>query len=194
MRLFLPLSIVLAVALGCASPNDRTASNTNATPTPTPTPKRTLEQLTSRANSILETPKEQYENWNLSDLDEVMNGLKEVEAGSKEKKKADQLLKKVQNKSAEIAAERVLLGPKPQQSEWDGSVVPVKDYLRRNLNDYDSSEFVEWSPISKTYIGKEPYWGVRLRLRAKNAFGAYIVRDTYYFIRNEQVDLARGLD
>ncbi len=130
MRLFLPLSIVLAVALGCASPNDRTASNTNATPTPTPTPKRTLEQLTSRANDILETPKEQYENWNLSDLDDVMNGLKEVEAGPKDKKKADQLLKKVQNKSAEIAAERVLLGPKPQQSEWDGSVIPVKEYLR----------------------------------------------------------------
>jgi hypothetical protein len=43
------------------------------------------------------------------------------------------------------------------------------------------------------YIGKEPYWGVRLKLRAKNAFGAYILRDTYYFMRNNKVVKSEGL-
>ena len=90
-------------------------------------------------------------------------------------------------------AERLVMGPKPHSSEWDGGVQPVKDYLKAVLNDYDSSEFVEWSPVVKTYVGKEPYWTVRLRLRAKNAFGALILRDTYYYIRNNQVVMSKGL-
>lgn len=40
----------------------------------------------------------------------------------------------------------------------------------------------------------QPYWGVRLRLRAKNAFGGKIVKETYYLIRNESVVIAEGLN
>lgn len=85
------------------------------------------------------------------------------------------------------------MGPKPKNSEWDGRVDAVVKYLRRNLNDYDSSEFVEWSPVTKLKVKGEPFWVVRLKLRAKNAFGGYILKDTFYFIRQNEVVAAEGL-
>lgn len=96
-------------------------------------------------------------------------------------------------KSARIGAELLVLGPKPKNSEWDGRVDAVVKYLRRNLNDYDSSEFVEWSPVTKLKVKGEPFWVVRLKLRAKNAFGGYILKDTFYFIRQNEVVAAEGL-
>jgi len=97
------------------------------------------------------------------------------------------------DKSARIGAELLVLGPKPKNSEWDGRVDAVVKYLRRNLNDYDSSEFVEWSPVTKLKVKGEPFWVVRLKLRAKNAFGGYILKDTFYFIRQNEVVAAEGL-
>ncbi len=94
---------------------------------------------------------------------------------------------------AVVGAERIVMGPKPMQIGSGGGVSQVKDYLSSVLNDYENSEFVEWLPISKVYVGKEPYWGVGLRLRAKNRFGALVLRDTYYYIRNNQVVKSKGL-
>jgi hypothetical protein len=87
----------------------------------------------------------------------------------------------------------MVLGPKPKNSEWDGRVDPVVEYLKNNLNDYDSSEFVEWSPVTKLEVKGEPFWVVRLKLRAKNAFGGYILKNTFYFIRQNRVVIAEGL-
>jgi len=87
-----------------------------------------------------------------------------------------------------------IIGEKPLQSSLDSSVLPVKEYLRNNLNDYDSAEFVEWSPVTKVEINGQKYWGVRLKLRAKNGFGAYILRDTYYFMRHGKVVESQGLN
>jgi hypothetical protein len=97
------------------------------------------------------------------------------------------------DKSARITAEILILGPKPKNSAYDGRVDAVVNYLRKNLNGYDSSEFVEWSPVTKMEVKGEPFWVVRLKLRAKNAFGAYLVKDTYYFIRKDKVVTAQGL-
>lgn len=70
----------------------------------------------------------------------------------------------------------------------------VRKYLRQVLNDYNSSEFVEWSGVGKTTVKNEPYWVIKLRLRAKNAFGAYILKTVIFYIRNDQVVFAEGLD
>ena len=86
-----------------------------------------------------------------------------------------------------------IIGKKPLQSSWDAEVLPVKRYLRTHLNDYDSSEFVEWSRVTKVTVDGQKYWGVRLKLRAKNAFGGYILRDTYYYMRHDEVKFATGL-
>jgi hypothetical protein len=161
---------------------------------PPPTPKPTFAELKSKSQPLLSLSTEsEYTIEDLKPFDEVMNSLREIPKDAKEYKEAQVLLKKLIDKSALLSAEILVLGEKPKSSGWDGRVQPVVSYLRKTLNDYDSSEFVEWSPVAKVHIGKEPYWGVRLKLRAKNAFGGYILRDTYYFIRNNEVVMSKGL-
>jgi hypothetical protein len=164
----------------------------NVVPTALPVPPK-FTDLQIKSDRLLSLEQEGYESVKLEEFDNVMKPLREIPKDSKDYKKAQDLNKKLMEKAAVIGAERIVMGEKPRQSEWDGDVSPVKEYLRSNLNDYDSSEFVEWSSVTKVYIGKEPYWGVRLKLRAKNAFGGLILRDTYYFIRNNKVVMSKGL-
>lgn len=196
MKLVLLLTVVVFVLSGCDGPDSGKRSSIKVEhpmPTPMPTPTLTFAELTERSERFLQQPKEKYEDLNVADIERVMVGLKEVDAKSKDRKKAEALHKKLNALVVTIATERMVLGEKPQNSEWDGSVLAVKEYLQNNLNDYSSSEFVEWSTVTKIYVGKEPYWAVRLKLRAKNAFGALILRDTYYFMRKNTVIFSKGL-
>jgi ribosomal protein S26 len=86
------------------------------------------------------------------------------------------------------------LGPMPKNSEWNGTVPEVDQYLKSHLNDYDSAEYVEWSEVKEVKIKDTSYWGVRLKLRAKNGFGAYKLMTAYFFIRNGRVVFTEGLD
>ena len=64
---------------------------------------------------------------------------------------------------------------------------PAEQYLKLALKDYASSEYLGWTPVSKTYVGKEPYWTTTVRIRAKNSFGAYVVNEITFYIRGGQV-------
>lgn len=86
------------------------------------------------------------------------------------------------------------IGKKPEQSSFDGSVSVVDQYLRRNLNDYESSEFLEWSRVTPTRLEGQNVWSVKLRLRAKNAFGGKIVKDVEFFIHDNEVVTVTGLN
>ena len=59
----------------------------------------------------------------------------------------------------------------------NGTVVPVANYLKKNLNDPDSYQPIEWSRIIETDKG---VYSVRHRYRAKNAFNALIVCDQVF--------------
>jgi hypothetical protein len=74
-------------------------------------------------------------------------------------------------------------------SEWDGSVKQVEDYLKTTLNDAGSYESVEWGNVVKAArdvpiaTTEDPYdtrqitvFIVRHQYRAKNAFGAMILK------------------
>jgi|GEM_PF-6827358 tetratricopeptide (TPR) repeat protein len=79
------------------------------------------------------------------------------------------------------------IGPKPQNSLWDGSVACVKDYLNKVLLDPYSVKYEEWSAVTLiTYQGQD-FWAVRVKYRAKNAFGAYILEEKVALMRNNQV-------
>lgn len=54
--------------------------------------------------------------------------------------------------------------------EWDSSVKQVKDFLKSNLNDPDSYDAMEWSPVTQHPETKE--FIVRHKYRSKNGFGA----------------------
>lgn len=61
----------------------------------------------------------------------------------------------------------------------NGTVVPVANYLKKNLNDPNSYQAIEWSRIIETDKG---VYSVRHRYRAKNAFNALIVCDQVFSI------------
>ena len=175
------------------TPNTPNSSDPSVLASPTATPKPTFSELNQRAGPLLRLEKEEYVRGDLGDFDALLRPLREIPKDAKEYAAAQDLIKKLIDKAAKIGAEILVLGPKPKNSEWDGRVAPVVEYLKNNLNDYDSSEFVEWSPVTKLEVKGEPFWAVRLKLRAKNAFGGYILKDTFYFIRQNRVVMAEGL-
>lgn len=163
---------------------------TTATPLPSPL---TFAELKAKTNELLKFQKDEYVAEDLQQFDNVMQPLRAIPKESKDYKEAQVLIKKLIDKTAPIGAEIVVLGPKPKNSPYDGRVDAVVTYLKANLNDYDDSEWLEWSPVIKMKIKNEPFWAVRLKLRAKNAFGGKIVKDVVFFIRNNQVVTTTGL-
>ncbi|MBV9991314.1 MAG: zinc ribbon domain-containing protein [Alphaproteobacteria bacterium] len=65
-----------------------------------------------------------------------------------------------------------------ENSEWDGSVFQVKEWLNENLKDPDSLEFINWSPVQKTKTG----YMVRAKYRAKNSFGGYVIENKIFIL------------
>jgi hypothetical protein len=63
-----------------------------------------------------------------------------------------------------------------ENSQWDGSVRQVKDWLKEHVRDPDSLEYVEWSPLVKNGDG----YTVRVKYRAKNGFGGYEVEERVF--------------
>lgn len=162
-------------------------------PSPTPAAPSPAEQL-AKAKEIANGAS------SANDVDAVIAMLQSIPADTSERKEAQQLLKQMQEKSEKIKsedakarAEEAILGPKPEGSAWNGTVAPVDRYLKRTLNDYDSSEYVEWSQVIKSEWKGKPAWAVKLKLRAKNAFGAKIIKDVIFFIRQNEVIEAVGL-
>ncbi len=166
-------------------------SNVQLTPSPIATP--TFVELKEKAKPLIALERTQYDSYELNEFDNLIGPLRQIPKEAREYREAQLLVKKLIDKSAIIGAERIVLGEKPKNSTWDGNVKPAQDYLRQVLNDYRSSEYLGWTPVEKVYQGKEPYWRTTVRLRAKNAFGAYIVKDITFFIRNNQVVKVNGL-
>lgn len=74
------------------------------------------------------------------------------------------------------------VGSKPEQSEFDGTVAIVKDYIKRNAKDASSIEFLEWSKVSP--LGEN--WIVRCKHKGTNSFGAVVSENTWYYIQNSR--------
>ena len=53
--------------------------------------------------------------------------------------------------------------------------------------DPDSVEYIEWSPVHLTYVEGKPFWRVRVKYRAKNSFGGYVISNQLAYMRNGQV-------
>lgn len=66
-----------------------------------------------------------------------------------------------------------------ENSAWDGSISQVKSWLKNNLRDPDSLQFIEWSPAQKLNDGS---FMVRTKFRAKNGFGGYEVNNKLFHL------------
>lgn len=160
-----------------------------ATPTPSPTPV-SIAVWKSKTDEFVKFEKDEYQTSDLTQFDDVVKVLREIPKESKDFKQAQLLIKKLNEKSSRIGAEILVLGPKPSEGEL---YVAFNSYLRTRLNDYSSSEYVNYTLARKVVIKGEPFWVSVLSLRAKNAFGGYILKDVTMFIRNKEVVLADGL-
>lgn len=166
-------------------------NNQPYTPTPTPAPP-TFAQLKQTAEALLNLDKEEYTQDDIKPFLDLSQQLNAIPTQAKEHNEAKKISKKLTDKVIRLAAERIVLGPKPV-SGYAGKVYEVDQYLSKTLNDYDDSEYLEWTPVKKLELKGEPYWAVGLKLRAKNGFGAKIVKDVVFFIRDGQVVKTTGL-
>lgn len=188
MKHLFPLWFLLLVVLGCAG-TQQTSKQPQPTPSPTP--------ITDFAELKVKTEKELIRDDDIPDikaLEQLIGWLEAIPKSSPSYKEAQGVLKRAKVKLELWKTEVDLLGPRPENSKFDGSVDVVDKYLKAVLNDYHNSEYVSWSPVAKVKEKGKPYWMVRLRLRAKNGFGALILRDTYYYIQQGQVVKTVGLN
>jgi len=77
-----------------------------------------------------------------------------------------------------------------KNSEWDASVSQVKSWLKANLKDPSSIKYIEWSTVSKTDDGG---FMVRVKYRAKNSFGGFVVENKV-FIMNSSGTVLSNID
>ena len=159
------------------------------TQTPSPTP-ILFADLKSKTDELVKFERDQYKTSDLTQFDDVVKSLGEVPKESKDFKQAQVLIKKLIDKSSRIGAEIIVLGPKPDKGDLH---VAFNHYLKTRLNDYDSSEYVSYTSAYKVMVKGEPFWVSVLSLRAKNAFGVYLLKDITMYIRNKEVVLATGL-
>jgi len=161
-------------------------ANINAAPTSPPT----FAELKQKGEQLLKFQRDEYQQSDFQQFDEVMIPLQAISKEDKNYKEAQRLNKKLIDKTAPMMAEMLVLGARPSEIELK---LAFNHYLRTRLNDYDSSEYVDYTPAYKVYVKKEPFWVSILSLRAKNAFGGYILKDVKMYIRNKEVVLADGL-
>lgn len=69
-------------------------------------------------------------------------------------------------------------GEAPVPSWYDGSLTPVRQFLRENANDPDSIKFVGCEPPTLT----PTCWESKCQFRAKNAFGALVLETKTFFM------------
>lgn len=69
-----------------------------------------------------------------------------------------------------------------ENSSWDASVKQVKAFLSQNAKDASSIEYLEWSPVQKTNNGG---FAVRVKFRAKNSFGAYVLENKFFVLSSQ---------
>lgn len=153
-----------------------------ATPTATPEPKFT--DLKLLAFEQLDMERSEYSMGDIQEIDKTIKSLQAISKDSQNYKEANSIVKKLNDRSAYIAAEIVVLGEKPSEIDLK---LAFNNYLRDKLNDYDSSEYVDYTLPRKVYVEKEPFWVSTLKLRAKNAFGAYVLQNFTMYIRNKKV-------
>lgn len=77
-------------------------------------------------------------------------------------------------------------GPMPTQLAG-GQIPVVVRYLNDHLHDPYSMKLLKWSKPRIVYRDDQPFWYVTLRMRAKNGFGAYILRDAGFYLKNNKV-------
>jgi hypothetical protein len=74
--------------------------------------------------------------------------------------------------------------PPVKNSPYDGSVSPVKYWLREHLKDPDSVQYIDWSNVKTLDDGQH---AVLVKYRAKNSFGGYVIEQRLFVLDSKGV-------
>lgn len=83
-----------------------------------------------------------------------------------------------------ITITEVMRGPKPETGILDGECPIIDKFLKSVANDYNSVEVVDCTSV---YEWRDNAWAQRVRFRAKNGFGAKVINDWVFIMRNGSV-------
>jgi Outer membrane efflux protein len=145
-----------------------------------------------RAQERLETAKQLYGNGlvHQSQVDDAIRSVKVQQGNVVSTKKlissADNKLAMALLESKQPTKPGSAVGPMPAQLA-NGQIPAVIRYLNDNLNDPYSMKLLKWSKLRIAYKYDQPFWYVTLRLRAKNGFGAYILREAGFYLKKNIV-------
>jgi len=148
--------------------------------------KQTLSSaIEAEVKKHLNTALDAVEEWKIDEAKKALNTAMNLVPDSLDDDRFNEAREKISEAESVVNE----IGPKPENSEWDGAVKPVVDYLNANLRDPGSCEYIEWSPVFLQNLSGEKYWAVRVKYRAKNAFGGYVIEEKIAWIRNDEVVL-----
>jgi hypothetical protein len=80
----------------------------------------------------------------------------------------------------------VMVGPRPKQLP-NGSYPIVIKWFDDNLNDPYSMKIVNWGTLFMGETNSDEYWIIRVTIRAKNLYGAYVLREYRFSIRQNRI-------
>lgn len=107
----------------------------------------------------------------------------EKQAQQEARLRAKRAAKKAQESAKLEVALRPQCGEKPMPGAWDGSLRPVRHFVRENANDPDSISFVGCEEPEFT----NRCWSAVCQYRGKNAFGATILKRSRFWMTSERV-------
>jgi hypothetical protein len=71
-------------------------------------------------------------------------------------------------------------------SDYNGSVSQVEKYYKKEyLKNPDRYEGISWSSVQTENSNTQFKYYVRLKFRAKNSFGAYVIEEMMFYLDNE---------
>lgn len=74
-------------------------------------------------------------------------------------------------------------GTKPTKNPKDGSIKIVMDFIKSNVKNPDTFEFLEWSELAS----ENGYWKVRCKYKGVSSFNAEVTTNAWFYIRNQKV-------
>ena len=83
--------------------------------------------------------------------------------------------------------ENTEVGRKPVPSPFTGAFGVVKAYHKTTLKDPDSVEYISWFQPTLVEEPEGKFWRIKVRYRAKNGFGGYVIENGYAYIRHGQI-------
>jgi hypothetical protein len=100
-----------------------------------------------------------------------------------------------------LESTEAVYGKRPETSDWDGKVYLIDDYLKANLKDPASLEYIQWWKLTPfiwgerdaSGAGAQNGWQVSVQYRARNSFGGMVIERQTFLIRDGKIVVTHAM-